>query len=629
MRIPPEKIEEIRSSNDIVDVISQHVRLRKRGKNFIGLCPFHQEKSPSFTVSSEKQVYHCFGCGKGGNVFTFVMELEKVSFAEAVRSLAEKVGIVLTFSEADQQKESEIESLYNVCRFAGLFFYNNLTKTDEGRGALEYFHSRGFTDETIRMFGLGYSLNSWDAFLHRAKEEGLKSEDLLKAGLVRQRDDGGEYDYFRGRAMFPIFSTSGRVIGFGARKIREDDPIQGKYINSPETLVYNKSKVLFGLFHSKDAVRAEDNALMVEGYADLISLYQAGIRNVVASSGTALTEEQVQLINRYSKRLTLVYDADSAGSNATIRGMDIALANDLDVSIVELPEGEDPDSFVRKFGGKEFQSLLERSVSFIDFKARQFLRAGAFATPEGKAEAVRSIVQSIAKMKDELKRNFYIKEVSSKYEIYESVLYRELERWVERGAGTRERRSGRREFPGSPEPSSEPSPVDEASPHVAVIPAAERDILKLLLENQTDLINFIFSHVALGDLGNPSIKTLAEMILSRIDETGSAEVSTLLHEIEDQQLKNIITDVALSKYELSKQWQAMEVGVEEADPWEIARGAVVAIKKQSIQRQIEGNQKLLREASHRGEDALQFVQRHQDLIRLLKEVESPEFLRPK
>ena len=324
MRIPPEKIEEIRSSNDIVDVISQHVRLKKRGKNYVGLCPFHQEKTPSFTVSAEKQVYHCFGCGKGGNVFTFVMEIEKVSFTEAVRSLAEKVGITIRVTEADQQQESESEALYNVCRLAGLFFYNNLTKTEEGKVALEYFHGRGFSDETIRTFGLGYSLNSWDGLLSHAKAEGISREDLLKAGLIRTREDGSDYDYFRSRAMFPIFSTSGRVLGFGARKLREDDPL-GKYINSPETPIYNKSRVLFGLFHSKDAIRSEEHALMVEGYADLISLFQNGIQNVVASSGTALTEEQVQLISRYTKKLTLVYDADSAGSSATLRGMDIEI----------------------------------------------------------------------------------------------------------------------------------------------------------------------------------------------------------------------------------------------------------------------------------------------------------------
>lgn len=629
MRIPPEKIEEIRSANDIVDAISQHVRLKKRGKNFLGLCPFHQEKTPSFTVSAEKQVYHCFGCGKGGNVFTFVMELEKVSFTEAVRTLAEKAGIQLTFTQADEQRQSETENLYNACRFAGQFFHNNLTKTDEGRGALEYFRGRGFSDETIRTFGLGYSMNAWDALLTKAKEEGVQPESLLKAGLLRSRDDGGQYDYFRGRAMFPIFSTSGRVIGFGARKIRDDDPVQGKYINSPETPIYNKSRVLFGLFHSKEAIRAAEHALMVEGYADLISLYQAGIQHVVASSGTALTEEQVHLITRYTKRLTLVYDSDSAGSNAMLRGMDVVLAQDLEVRIVELPEGEDPDSFVQHHGGKEFLQLVDRAVSFIDFKAKQLQRAGAFQTPDGKAEAVRSIVQSIAKIPDELKRNFYIKEVSAKYDIYESILYRELERWLGEGkrtsadAGRYEQRQNQQAIPG--EAPEGPRASNTGSTGVR---AAERDILKLLLENRPELIQFIFSHVTLSDFEDEQARKLAERILAHLDEAGTTEASELLGEIEDPGLKSLLTDIAVSKYELSKQWELMEVRIEDADPWDIARGSIASMKKSSLRRQIEANQRMLRETSQRGGDAIPFVQKHQELIRLLKEVESPEFLKP-
>jgi DNA primase len=618
MRIPPEKLEEIRSSSDIVDVISQHVRLKKRGKNFVGLCPFHQEKTPSFTVSAEKQVFHCFGCAKGGNVFTFVMEIEKVSFTEAVRSLADKAGITISFTEEDQQQQSEIETLYNVCRLAGLHFYNNLTKTDEGRTALEYYHNRAFSDETIRTFGLGYSLNSWDGFVNRAREEGLKRDDLLKAGLIRTREDGSDYDYFRGRAMFPIFTTTGRVVGFGARKMREDDPL-GKYINSPETLIYNKSRILFGLFHSKDAVRSEDNALMVEGYADLISLYQAGIQNVVASSGTALTEEQVQLISRYTKKLTLVYDADSAGSNATIRGMDIALAQDLDVSIVELPEGHDPDSFVRESGGKEFSKLLAQAVSFIDFKAKQYLRAGAFATPEGKTQAVRSIVQSIAKMKDELKRNFYIKEVATKYDIYESVLYRELDRWV-----------GNRSRPGAPRTEAEPRQQQNAQPAKGQVsqqankdaPVVERDILKLMLENQAEMIGFIFSYITADDIADPQLKKIVELLLARIDELGPGNVTEFVDELDDPALKGIVTDIVMSRYELSKKWERGEMEFEEVDPWRVARDAIVAMKKRTLQSQIELNMRAMRETSAHGGDSQMLLRLHQDLMQQLHDVES-------
>jgi DNA primase len=325
VRIPPEKIDEIRNATDIVDLVGAFVKLKKRGKNFIGLCPFHTEKTPSFNISSDRQMYHCFGCGVGGNVFTFVMEYEKISFTEAVHSLAEKAGIVLpAYTEASDVEASEQEELYNICKIAGLFFYSCLTETTEGKFALEYFANRGFTNDTIRIFGLGYAPNSWGAFLKHAEEKKIPCAFLEKAGLIRKREDGSYYDYFRGRAIFPIFSVSGRVIGFGARKIREDDPL-GKYINSPETPIFNKSKVLYGLFHSKEAVREQDKAILVEGYADLISSYQAGVKNIVASSGTALTQEQIQLIKRYTKNITIVYDADSAGSQATLRGVDLIL----------------------------------------------------------------------------------------------------------------------------------------------------------------------------------------------------------------------------------------------------------------------------------------------------------------
>lgn len=588
MRIPPEKIEEIRSANDIVDVISQHVRLKKRGKNFTGLCPFHQEKTPSFTVSSEKQVYHCFGCGKGGNIFTFVMEFEKVSFTEAVRSLAEKAGITITYTEADQEQQSEIESLYNVCRFAGLFFHTNLTKTDEGRSALEYFHQRGFSDETIRTFGLGYALNSWDGLVVRSKEEGLKREDLLKAGLIRTRDDGSDYDYFRGRAMFPIFTTTGRVVGFGARKLRDDDPL-GKYINSPETPIYNKSRILFGLFHSKDAVRSEENALMVEGYADLISLYQAGIQNVVASSGTALTEEQVQLISRYTKKLTLVYDADSAGSAATLRGMDVALAQDLDISIVELPEGEDPDSFVRKSGGKEFRKLLDQNVSFIDFKAKQFLRAGAFATPEGKTQAVRSIVQSIAKMKDELKRNFYIKDVSTKYDIYESVLYRELDRWLEKDL--RQDRGAQGQAAAATRTSGTRT---ERAESLTGITEAERSLLKVLFENRDDVSRFVFANIEREYLMSGLARRLFQIALEAFEDTGVIDVNQILGHTEDSVLRESLTDIVMERHELGQRMQR-EKELSQADPLVVAKDAVRALVVEVIKRAREQKRKELKQ----------------------------------
>jgi DNA primase len=620
MRISEEIIEQVRSSNDIIDVISSYVRLKKRGKNYIGLCPFHQEKTPSFTVSADKQMYHCFGCHKGGNVFTFVMEHDKVAFAEAVRMLAARVGIVIPEGPVTEA-QTEQEHFYNACRFAGQMFLENLMKTDEGRGALEYFHNRGFSDETIRLFGLGYSLQSWDGLLVRANKEGITTEHLQKAGLIRLREDGSPYDYFRGRAMFPIVSTAGRVIGFGARKIREDDAVAGKYINSPETSIYNKSRVLFGLFHSKEAIRGEETALMVEGYADLISLFQSGIQNVVASSGTALTEEQLQLLGRYSKTLVLVYDADSAGSDATLRGVDLALEQDFDVRIVRLPEGEDPDTFVRKFGAKEFRKSVSESISFIEFKAQRFYQQGAFSSPERKAEAVRSIVQSIAKMKDELKRNFYVKEVAGKYDIYESVIYRELDKWI-----VRERKSEvRGRILEKQSPSSvttiDSTPVAERKS----IPIEELTLLKQILEADNNVLEFIASNIDLTDLTDAGVREIVDIVLRERVEGRYSGAQDLVHLIDDAELREIITDVSVSKYGLNKEWQKEFT---EGDPWQLANDSIRMIKQHAIKKEMEENKKRLKEAIETSGDTMAIKFRQRELSQQLSELDAATTRKP-
>jgi DNA primase len=408
------------------------------------------------------------------------------------------------------------------------------------------------------------------------------------------------------------------VIGFGARKMREDDAVAGKYINSPETPIYNKSRVLFGLFHSKESIRQEDSVLLVEGYADLISLYQAGVRNVVASSGTALTEDQVLLIGRYSKNLTLIYDADSAGSNATLRGIDLALERDLNVRVVELPEGDDPDSFVRKYGGKAFRELLAKAVSFIDFKANQFQRSGAFATPEGKSNAVRSVVQSIARMKDELKRNFYIKEVAEKYDIYESLLFRELER-----ISAQEKRTPRPDTaPANGNRTRQADATSVASGENKLIPPEERDIVKLLLEGNPEIIRFVLSNISLLQMSDGRARKLAQNILDLFDERGIIDATTVIDEVPEPELKSIISDLTLSRYELSPGWQAMEKEIDEPDPMVIARDAVTALRRKAIQKEMEENQRALKEASVIHGDATPYLRKQQELLAMLKNLET-------
>jgi DNA primase len=625
MRIPDSKIDEVRSASDVVDVISSYVRLKKRGKNFIGLCPFHQEKTPSFNVSPDKQMYYCFGCGNGGNVITFITQFEKVSFIEAVRTLAERAGITLpSESSADVAEATESEKLYDVCRKAGLHFYENLTTTIEGKLALEYFHHRGFTDETIRKFGLGYAMNSWDDLMKRMERENVPAELLDKAGLVVKREDAvppdrqgtGYYDRFRGRAMFPIFSPSGRTIAFGARKMREDDPL-GKYINSPETPIYNKSRNLYGLFQAKEAIREKEFVILVEGYADLISVFQAGIHNIVASSGTALTEEQIQLTGRYAKNIVLVYDADSAGSKATMRGVDLIIEQGLEVKVAELPQGEDPDSFVKKHGGEAFQKLLDDAASFLDFKVRSFQSEGLLNTPDGQTRAVRSIVETIAKMKDELKRTFYIKSVSEKYRIYESVLYGELERILGHER-TRAQFAQRRDTPPA---------LDETKTEQVYVPPAkelssvERDLLKLMLEHGNEMVGYVFSHIERESFTHAMAKRLVQLILQYAESGRAWDANTLISDVDDADFRRFVAALVFSKYEISKGWEEMGSAPEEPDPGEIAERCFLIMRRQQLDDLLKENQQKMKEAAARGEPAREYLEHHHTLLNQKKELE--------
>jgi len=608
LRYSPDKIDQVRNATDIVDLIGSYVRFKKRGKNFVGLCPFHTEKTPSFNVSAERQMYHCFGCGVGGNAFTFVMEYEKVSFPEAVRTLAERAGISLPSVSDAGAGENETEALYEACSMAGRFFYHNLTETTEGKLALEYFRHRGFSDETIKTFGLGYAMNSWDSLIKHAEEKGILVDVLLKAGLARKRDDGTPYDYFRGRAMFPIHSTSGRVAGYGARKMREDDPL-GKYINSPDTMIYNKSRILYGLYRSKEAIREKDYAILVEGYADLISVFQAGIQNIVASSGTALTPEQVRLLSRYTRTIVIVYDADSAGSKAALRGVDLILENDLDAKVARLPAGDDPDSFVKKNGGPAFEELVKNSTSFVDFIAGAYEQRGKFQTPEGQAEAIRTIVQSIAKMKDELKQHFYVKHVAEKYKLYETVLYRELERHAPRRGSGVEMRTAR---------AGTSRETAVAARTVGELPAAEREVLRALLEGDREVISLVFQHVTLDDFIDSRARTLAGIVKDSWENEGNVDSSRLMNEIEDNDLRRLVAELIFSKYELSKGWKESGVDIARAEPAEIVKGAIRSFRKRALTRHLEENKQQIEQATAKGSDVTQLLTRRQQLLEEMK-----------
>ncbi|HYM35518.1 MAG TPA: DNA primase, partial [Steroidobacteraceae bacterium] len=355
----------------IVDVVSAHVRLRKRGRNYIGLCPFHTEKTPSFNVLEDKGIFKCFGCGEGGDVFTFVMKLEGLTFPETLEKLAAQAGIEYKPKEhrtdGDQDKS---EALSNACRDYAGFCYRAL-RAEAGKPAMQYLRERRFSDEILKNFGVGYAPEGKDSFITGGERTTRTLGLYEEAGILIKSNNGEYFDRFHGRVIFPIYSPTGKIIGFGGRVMPSSSGTQlAKYVNSPETSLYHKSHVLYGLFQAKDAIRKQDFAILVEGYADVLALSQAGFTNVVAASGTSLTTDQLNLLRRYTKQIVLLFDADTAGKNAAFRGIDLALAADFDVSMIVLPAGEDPDSFIRTKGAAAFAEELGRRTSFIETKAR-------------------------------------------------------------------------------------------------------------------------------------------------------------------------------------------------------------------------------------------------------------------
>jgi DNA primase len=437
--IPRETIDNIFNAARIEEVVGDFVNLKKRGVNYIGLCPFHNEKSPSFTVSPAKGIYKCFGCGRGGNVVNFVMEHEQADYVGAMKYLAKKYNIEIVEKERapeDIEQDNERESLMIVCSFAQKFFSDNL-ETEQGKAiGLSYLEERGFTPETIQKFQLGYAPESYKALMNAALHAGYKLKYLIQAGLVSMRVKEGEeppkepvselcYDRFAGRIIFPIHNVSGRVIAFGGRTLKKDKNI-AKYVNSPETPLYHKSNVLYGVNLARRAITAEDNCFLVEGYADVISMHQAGVENTVASSGTSLTVEQVRLIRRYTPNLTILYDGDEAGLKAAERGLVIALKEGMNVKLVTLPPEDDPDTFARKHSPEELKRYLKaNAVDFIVYRTRSLAKLSE-GDPVKRAELIKDMVYAIANIPEMITRSLYIRECSRLMQVEEPVLWSEL-----------------------------------------------------------------------------------------------------------------------------------------------------------------------------------------------------------
>lgn len=584
--ISNESIDRIFETARIEEVIADFVTLKKAGSSFKGLSPFVNEKTPSFIVSPAKQIYKDFSSGKGGNVVSFLMEHEHYSYPEALKWLAQRYNIEIEETgqtDAQKQKRSEKESLYLVNEFANKYFQNQLWNSEEGKSiGLSYFKERGFTEETIKEFQLGYSPNEYEALTNAAQKEQYSLEFLVKSGVTKE-GNGRTTDRFRGRVMFPILSHTGRVLGFGGRTLMKDAKI-AKYLNSPESEIYHKSKTLYGIFQAKNELSKQDNCLLVEGYTDVISLNQAGVKNVVASSGTSLTKDQIVLIKRYTKNVTILYDGDSAGIKASLRGIDMILEEGLSVQVLLFPDGEDPDSFAKKVSSTELTDYInEEKQDFLRFKAALLLKEAGH-NPLEKSKAARDIVESIAVIPDALQRNAYIQECAHVLQMQERILFTELAQ-VMKNVAVRQEKEQQREEKASArlqvvENEPAPSALDiGATQHYE----QERSLCWLLLNYGQHLCTFHDNHE--GDEEDedyePEQETVAEYIVSELamdeisfnnvafneilqsfthafDEHGQILNSDHFVRKEGSTIVNVVVDLVTEKHELHD-WKRQKV----------------------------------------------------------------------
>lgn len=565
--ISRQTIDQIFSAARVEEVIGDFVQLKRAGGNLKGLSPFVDEKTPSFMVSPAKQIWKDFSSGKGGNVVTFLMEHEQFTYPEALRWLAKKYNIEIEVDreQSEQQKEElkQRESLYIVTEFAKKYFVEQLNETEEGRNVgLSYFRERGYTIETIKKFELGYSPSKRTAFTDYAEKKGYSKELLATSGLSIYNEQGGGFDRFRERVIFPIHSFSGRILGFGARILRSDVKA-AKYLNSPESEIYQKSKILYGVFQAKQAILKQNHCLLVEGYTDVISLHQAGIENVVASSGTALTPDQIRLIKRLTPNVTILYDGDPAGIKASFRGIDLILEQELNVKVLLFPEGDDPDSFARKNSSNEIQKYIEQNATdFIRFKANVLLEE-AQNDPVKKAELIREIIQSIALIPSIIQRELYIQETAKLMDVREEVLFKELAQAIRRG-------KAEKKTPSQKTGSMTLIKEEKTEMSIDRIAVIEEDLIRLIMQYGDLVIELK------DDSGEPYEITVIEEVIHQFQENNLQFKNELYQSIFedvhlgyqneelrsgdffvklfDEQKNNVASNALAEKYSISENW---------------------------------------------------------------------------
>ncbi len=620
--IDRETIDRIYAAANIVEIIGDFVTLKRKGVNYTACCPFHNEKTPSFVVSPAKGLYKCFGCGKGGNAVTFLMEHENVTYPEALKMVAKRYGIEVhekELTEEEIRRNDDRESMFALNGWAADYFSDILHHDPEGMSVgMSYFRQkRGMTDATILKFGLGFCPAKGDRMSKDALAAGYKEEFLVSTGLsLRRESDGSLFDRFRDRVMFPVHNISGRIVAFGGRTLRTDKSV-AKYQNSPESEIYSKKRELYGLYFAKKAIQQQDFAILVEGYTDVISMHQSGVENVVASSGTSLTTEQIRLLNRFTKNITVIYDGDSAGIHASLRGIDMILREGMNVRVVLLPEPEDPDSFARSHTAEELQAYIrENEQDFLAFKA-QLLLKDAQGDPIRKAALIGDMVQSIAQIPDPIQRSVYIKECARTMDIDENLLISEVARKRLSSTGDREtddflrRQTARIRSEAAQEAAAEaeyPRQVEAGSS----VEALERELLKYLLkyghrsfefkEGRTmvpcNVAQVIFDELADGDLKfrNPVYEKIRETYKEQWQQSGvGIEVPAhLFLNHSDPEVCNVSVDLLTSddNYVMSELWKRKEVHVESEEEM-LAVGvpkAAVLYKSKAIESMIKEQQ---------------------------------------
>jgi DNA primase len=623
--IPKDTIAQIFDTARVEEVVGDFVHLKKKGTNLWGLCPFHNEKSPSFSVSPAKGIYKCFGCGEGGNSVNFIMAHEKVTYPEALRYLAKKYNIEVKEEEQTPEQtaeQNERESLLHVLAFAQRTFTENLLNTEEGQTiGLSYFKERGFSMETIEKFQLGYAFDRYDAFHTAATEAQYQRKYLVDSGLCIEREDK-LLDRFKGRVMFPIHNLSGKVIAFGGRTLRTDKKI-AKYINSPETDVYHKSNVLYGLYQAKKDIITLDVCYLVEGYTDVISLHQAGVNNVVASSGTSLTVEQIRLIKRYTPNLTIMYDGDAAGIKASFRGIDLVLEEGMNVRTVLFPDGEDPDSYSRKHGGEELKDYVKaHATDFIEFKT-QLLVAETQGDPIRTAELIKEIIASIALIPDPIMRNLYVRKCGSIMQMDEEVLMLELNRRRKRNYDDRRKHEGKAD---GDQPDADPRevPTIATKPQVEIqlrdSEAQERDIIRILIlhgEKSIALDVWDEEHFAITGMEDVNVvdyihteivedelkfeNQLYQRVFDEFGEMlGRQEVPTAQHFTQhpDPEVATLAVNLSSSPYQLSEKYgdHNIEVRTEESMLKRSVLSSINSLKLRKLERMVLDLQEQLKTA---------------------------------